>query len=256
MCDPSKNGSVFVPFGTVCGAYSIRPYDRLRATLRKTVPFSSPLGRLWGVFDTPLRPGMGYPLKYRYDHLTGYGRSLEIRMRSPPTGYVLPFEKLSRFCPLRGCLWGVFDTPLRLGTCNPSKYRYNFPTGYVRSFKKWIRFRPLRGRLWGIFNTPLRLDTCDPMKYRYNSPTGYGWPFKKLSRFRPLRGRLWGVFNTPLQPGTCGPSKKLSRFRPFRGRGVGRMRYAPTTGYVLSLEIRMRSPNRPRAILRNTDMIS
>ena len=51
-----------------------------------------------------------------------------------PTGYVLLFEKLSRFRPLRGRLWGVFDTPLQLDTYNPSKYRCYSPTGYVLSF--------------------------------------------------------------------------------------------------------------------------
>ena len=140
---------------TYGGAYSIRPYNRVRAILRNTDAIPQP--------DT-----------------------------------CCPFEKLSRFRRLRGRLWGVFDTPLRLGTYNPPKYRCNFPTGYVRSFKKWICFRPLRGRLWGVFDTPLRPGTCDPMKYRYNSPTGYVLPFKKWICFHPLRGRLWGVFNTPL----------------------------------------------------------
>ena len=141
-----KNCPVFVLFGTACGAYSIRPYDRVRAILQNTDAISQ--------LDT-----------------------------------CCPFEKLSRFRPLRDLLWGVFNTPLQLATYGPSK---NYPV-----------FRPLRGRLWGVFNTPLQLGTCDPMKYRYNSPTGYVRPFKKLYRFRPLRGRLWGVFNTPLQLATC-----------------------------------------------------
>ena len=97
---------------------------------------------------------------------------------------------MSCFCPLRGRLWGVFDTPLQPDTCDPSKYRCNFPTGYVWPFKKQSCFRPLRGRLWGVCDTSLRPGTCDPSKYRCNSPTGYVRPFKKLSRFRPLRGRL------------------------------------------------------------------
>ena len=66
--------------------------NRVRAALQKTVPFSSPSG----------------PLMRRIQY-------------APTTGYVLPFEKLSRFRPLRGRLWGVFDTPLRLGMCDPSK---------------------------------------------------------------------------------------------------------------------------------------
>ena len=48
-CCPSKNHPVFVPFGDVCGAYSIRPYDRVRAILRNT--------------DAIFRPGMCGPSK-------------------------------------------------------------------------------------------------------------------------------------------------------------------------------------------------
>lgn len=106
----------------------------------------------------------------------------------------------------------VFNTPLRPSTCDPSKYRCNFQTGYVRPFKKLSRFRPLRGRLWDVSHTPLRPGTCDPSKYRCNFPTGYVQLFEKQSRFRPLRARA-----------------------------VGRIRYAPTTGYVRFFEIPMRS---------------
>ena len=172
-----------------------------------------------------------------------------------PTKRHQSWRKMSCFRPLRGRLWGVFNTPLRLGTCDSMKYRYNFPTGYVRSFKKWICFCLLRGRLWGVFNTPLRLGTCDSMKYRYNFPTGYVRSFKKWICFRLLRGRLWGVFNTPLRLGTCNPSKyrrnfptgyvrpfkKWICFRPLWGRGGG------------TYSIRLY--NWVRAIIQNTDAI-
>ena len=85
---------------------------------------------------------------------------------------------------------------------------------------------PRAGYMWGVCNTSLQPGTYDPSKYRCDSPTGYGWPFKKQSRFRPSRDR-----------------------------GVGRMRYAPTTGYVRSFEILTQCPNRVCAILRNTDAI-
>ena len=51
----------------------------------------------------------------------------------------------------------------------------------------------------------------------------------------------WGVCNTPLQSGTCGPSKNYPVFVPF-GAACG--------AYAI------RSYNRIRAILRNTDAIS
>ena len=36
MCGPSKNHPVFVPFGAACGAYAIRPYNRVCAILQNT----------------------------------------------------------------------------------------------------------------------------------------------------------------------------------------------------------------------------
>ena len=180
-----------------------------------------------------------------------------------PTEYVLSFEKPPRFRLLWGRLWGVCNTSLQLGTCDPSKYRCNSPTGYVRPFKKLSRFRSLRGRLWGVSHTPLQSGTCDPSKYRCDPPTGYVRGFKKRICIRHRRWRLVGVFDTPLQSGTCDPSKyrcnsstryvlpfkKLSCFRPLRGRGVGRIRYASTTGYVQSFKIPMLFPNRIRIVL-------
>ena len=124
------------------------------------------------------------------------------------------WRKMFCFRPLRGRGVGVYDTPLRLGTCDPSKYRCNFPTEYVLSFEKPPRFRPLRGRLWGVFDTPLRLGMCDPSKYRCDPPTGYVRGFKKWICIRHRRWRM-----------------------------VGRMRYAPTTGYVRSFEILMQYSN-------------
>ena len=46
-CEGSKNGSVYATVGGVCGAYAIRPYNRVRMALLKTVPFSSP-SEPWG----------------------------------------------------------------------------------------------------------------------------------------------------------------------------------------------------------------
>ena len=162
----------------------------------------------------------------------------------------------SVYATVGGVWWGVCDTPLRPGTCDPSKYRYDSPTGYVRSFEKPPRFRPLRGRLWGVFNTPLRPGTCGPSK--------------NCLVFVPFGAVWWGVFNTPLQSGTCGPSKNCPVFVPFGVAGWGvcntplrldtcdlsKYRCNSPTGYVRSFEIPMQSPDRIRAILRNTDTIS
>ena len=198
--------------GSRGGAYAIRPYNRVRMMLRNT--------------DAMPQPGTCDPSKYRCNF---------------PTGYVRSFKKLSRFRPHRGRWVGVCDTLLRLGTCEGSK------NGSV--------YATVGGVWWGVCNTPLQPGTYDPSKYRCDSPTGYVWPFKKLSCFRPLRGRLWGVCNTPLQLGTCDSSKYRCNFptgyvrgfkkwiciRHRRWRMVGRMRYAPTAGYVRPFEIPMRS---------------
>ena len=166
-----------------------------------------------------------------------------------------PFEKLSCFRLLRGRLWGVFDTLLRLGMCDSSKYRCNSPTGYVRPFKKLSRFRPLRGRGVGVCNTPLRLGTCCPSKncpvfVSFGAACGaysirpYDWVrailrntdviprtgtcegSKNGSVYATVGGVWWGVCNTPLRLDTCDPSKYRCNF---------------PTGYVRSYEIPMRS---------------
>ena len=83
----------------------------------------------------------------------------------PQSGTCEGSKNGSVYATVGGVWWGVFDTPLRPGTCDPSKYRCDPPTGYVRHFKKLSRFRPLRGRLWGVCDTPLQPATCDPSKY-------------------------------------------------------------------------------------------
>ena len=94
--------------------------NRVCAILQKMIPSLSPSG-----------PSVG---RIRY---------------APTTGYVWHFKKQSCFRPLRGRLWGVFDTPLRPGMCGPSKnYLVFVPFGaacgaYVIRPYNWIRV-PLR----------------------------------------------------------------------------------------------------------------
>ena len=169
-CGPSKNCPVFVPFGTACGAYAIRPYDRVRAILRNTdailrpgtygpsknypvfVPYGAVCG---GVCDTPLRLDTCGPPK-NCPVFVSFGAVCGVYAIHPYDRYVRPFKKLSRFRPLRGRLWGVLHTPLQSGTCDPSKYRCDSPTGYWLSYEIRMCFpdrRQLRvgevGR-WGL----------------------------------------------------------------------------------------------------------
>ena len=155
-CCLSKKCPVFVPFGAVCGAYAIRPYDRVRAALQKTVSFSSPSGSRGG--------------RMRYAPTTGYVRSFEIPMQFPSRIRIV-LQKTVPFSSPSGPRGGAYaihsydrilailrntDEILQPATCGPSK---------MRPFKKLSRFRLLRGRLWGVFDTPLRLGMCDPTKY-------------------------------------------------------------------------------------------
>ena len=144
-----------------------------------------------------------------------------------------------------------FSSPSR---SRGGRMRYASTTGYVRGFKKWICIRHRRWRLWGVCNTPPQPGTYGPSK---NCPV-----------FVPFGTVGWGIFDTPLQLGMCDPSKyrcnsltgyvwpfkKLSRFHPLRGRGVGRIRYAPTIGYVCPFEIPIRSPDRVRARIQKMDL--
>ena len=252
---PSKNDSVFVPFGAACGAYSIRPYDRVCAALQKTIPFSSPSGPWSGAYS--IRP---------YDRVRTILRNTDAILQPGTCG---PSKNDSVFVPF-GATCGAYairpydwvcailrntDAIPQPSTCGPSK---NYPVfvsfgavcgayairpynrvrailrntdailqlGMCEGSKNGSVYATVGGVWWGVCNTSLQPGTYDPSKYRCDSPTGYGWPFKKQSRFRPSRDR-----------------------------GVGRMRYAPTTGYVRSFEILTQCPNRVCAILRNTDAI-
>ena len=225
------------------------------------------LGRLWGVYDTLLRPGTYDPSKYRCDpptgHVWGFKKRICIRHRqwrmvghmryAPTTEYVCPFKKLSRFRLLRGRLWGICDTPLRPGMCGPSKNCPVFvpfgdaygayairPYDRIRAAlrntdaipqlgtccpsKNYPVFATVGGVWWGVCDTPLQLGTCCPSK--------------NCLVFVPFGVAGWGVCNTPLQPSTGGPSKNDSVFVPF-GAVCGVYAIHPY--------------NRVCAILQNTD---
>ena len=113
----------------------------------KDVPFLFPTGPWDGRMQ--YAPTTGYVRGFKKRICIRYRRWRMVgRMQyAPTTGYVLPFKKMSRFRPLRGRLWGVCDTPLRPGTCGPSKnYLVSVPFGAVcgaysiRPYN-WVRVR-------------------------------------------------------------------------------------------------------------------
>ena len=115
----------------------MRSYDWVRVRVQKTVLFSSPLGTLVGRMRYAPTTGYVWPFKKLSRFRPPSGPLVGRIQYAPTTGYVRPFEKLSCFRPLRGRLWGVCDTPLQLGTCDPSKYRYDLSTGGAGAFGRW-----------------------------------------------------------------------------------------------------------------------
>ena len=180
MCGPSKNCPVFVPFGAVCGAYSIRPYDRIRAILRNTDAilqlgtcegskngsvYATVGGVWWGVCNTSLRPGT---------------------CEGSKNGSV--------FATVGGVWWGVCDTPLQAGTCCPSKNCPVFvPFGAVCGA---YCIRPY-DRIRAIFRNTDAMPQpgmCDSSKYRCDSPTGYVRSYEILIRSLDRGGGgVWDV---------------------------------------------------------------
>ena len=186
---------------------------------------------------------------------------------APTTGYVRPFKKLSRFRPLRGR--GV------------GRIQYASTTGYVQSFKIPMLF-PNRVRVvlsknclvFVLFGAACGAYSIRPYDWVHailrNTDAipqpGMCGPSKNCPVFVPFGAAGWDVFNTPLQLGTCNPSKyrcysltgyvlsfrKTVLFSSSSGPPVGRIQYAPTTGYMQSFEIPMLFPNRVCAALQKT----
>ena len=124
--------------------------------------------------------------RIRYAPTTGYVRSFEIPMQFSNwvrtilrntdaisrLGTCGPSKNYPVFVPFGVAGWGVCNTPLRLGTCDLSKYRCNSPTGYVRSFEIPMRFSNwVRAILRNTDAIP-QPGTCAPSKYRYDLSTG------------------------------------------------------------------------------------
>ena len=220
------------------GAYCIRltkRYQRWRGTSR----FRPLLGRLWGVCNTPLRPGT---------------------CEGSKNGSV--------YATVGGVWWGVCNTLLRLGTCAPSKYRCNSLTGYVQLFKKLSRFRPLRGRLWGVCDTPLRLGMCSPSKncpvfvpfwaacgaYAIRPYNRVRARVQKMDLYMPPSVAYGGAYAIRPYDRVRAALQKTIPFSSPSGPSVGRMQYAPTIGYMRSFEIPMQFSNWVRVKVQKMDL--
>ena len=183
-CGPSKNYLVFVPFGAACGAYSIRPYDRVRVAFQKTILFSSPSRPIGG--------------RMRYAPTTGYVRSFEIPMQ--------------------------------------------FSNWVRAALQKTIPFSFPSGPRGGAYSIRPYDRVCAALQKTvpFPSPSGTSGEAYSIRPYDRVRAAL----------------QKTVSFSSPSGPSVGRIRYAPTTGYVRSFEILTQHPDRIRAILRNTDTIS
>ena len=216
-CESSKNRFVFATAGSVWWAYSIRPYNRVCVILRKTILFSS-----------PLVPSVG---RIQYAPRIGYVRSFEISMR---------FSNRVRMILQKAVPFSSSTGP------SVGRIRYAPTTRYVRSFEIPMQF-------------PNRVHAILRNTDAIFQPSTYEGS-KNGSVYATVGRVWWGVYDTLLRPGTCGPSKNYPVFVPFGavcgaysirpynrvraalqktvpfssplGPLVGRMQYAPTTGYV------------------------
>ena len=203
MCDPSKNGSVFVLFGAACEAYSIRPYGRICAILQNTdaIPqpgtcgpskncpvFATVGGVWWGVCNTSLRLGMCGPSK-NHPVFVPFGAACGAYA-------IRPYNRVCAI--LRNT-----DAIPQPGTCEGSKNGSVFV-----SFGAVCGAYSIRPYAW--VRTTLR--NTDAI-----SRPGTRGPSKNCLVFVPFGAVGWGVFNTPLQPGTCEGSKNGSVFATVGG---------------------------------------
>ena len=105
---PSKHCPVFVPYGAVCGAYAIRPYNRVRAILRNT--------------DAILQLGTCGPSK---NYLVFV-----------PFWTVCGAYAIRPYNWVRVILWSTDAIP-QPATCDPMKYRRDLSTGGAGVFGRW-----------------------------------------------------------------------------------------------------------------------
>ena len=203
--------------------------------------FRSLRGRLWGVFDTPLRPGMCGPSK---NYLVFV-----------PFGAACGAYAIRPYNWIRVTLRNTDAMP-QSGTCDPSKNHPVFvpfgdacgayairPYNRVRvALQKTVPFSSPFGAACGAYSIrPYnRVRAALRKTVLFSSPSG---SLGGAYAIRPY-GWVHTIFrNTDaiLQLGTCDPSK---------------YRCDSPTGYVRFFEIPMRFPNRVRVPLRNTDAIS
>ena len=166
MCGPSKNHPVFVLFGADWWAYSIRPYDRIRAILRNTDAilqlgtcegskngsvYATVGGVWWGVCNTSLRPGTCC-LSKKCPVFVPFGAVCGAYAIRPYDRVCAALRKTVSFPSLSGPRGGAYsirpydrvrailrntDAISQLGTCNPSKYRCDLSSGGEGAFGMW-----------------------------------------------------------------------------------------------------------------------
>ena len=113
------------------GAYLICPYDRVRVPLQNTDAIPQP-GTCEGSKNCPVFILFGV-VWWAYS-IRPYDRVRVILQNTdaiPQLGTCGPSKNYPVFVSFGAAGWGVFDTPLRPNTCDPSKYRCDPLTGCV-----------------------------------------------------------------------------------------------------------------------------
>ena len=111
--------------------------NRVRMALQKTVSFPSSTGPRGGAY-----------LICPYNRVRAILRNTDAISQLDTYGIS---KNCPVFVPYGAAGLSVFNTPLQLDTCDPSKYRCDPPTGYVRSYGIPIRSLDRRGRgVWEV----------------------------------------------------------------------------------------------------------
>ena len=134
---PSKNCPVFVPFGAVYGAYTIRPYNRVRARVQKMDLYTPPSVAYGGAYLIRPYNRVCVPLRNTdaISRLGTYGPSKNCLV-------FVPFGAVGWAYSIRPYNWVYAilrntDAIFQLSTYDPLKYRRDLSSGGAGVFGRW-----------------------------------------------------------------------------------------------------------------------
>ena len=255
------------PSGLRGGAYLIRPYNRVRVTLRNTDVIPQPgtcegskngsvyatVGDVWWAYSIRPYNWIRVVLRKTTPFSSPSVTSVGSIQYAPRIGYVRSFE-----IPMQFSNWVHVALQKTVSFSSPSgprdgRIQYAPTTGYVRGFKKLSCIRHRRWRMVGriryaptigymqFFEIPMQFPNWIRAALQktvpFSSSTGPRGGTYSIRPYNRLRAILRNT-NAISQLDTCGPLKNYPVFVPF---GAARWAYS------------IRPYNRVRARVRNTD---